>query len=154
MCTRFLYPISDFPDFLPDFSISIIIGAAFGKIVSSLVEDIVLPPITWITGKISFADMFVSLSGGDYATLAEAKKAGATTINYGLFINNVISFLIVAVCVLFMVKYINQLKRNEDVDAIAPSQKNCPFCCSSITIKAVKCSHCTADIADSIDNHV
>lgn len=131
-----------------DMGVGIIIGAAFGKIVASLVEDIVMPPMARITGRINFSNLFFNLSGGEYSTLAEAKAAGATTINYGLFINNVITFLIVAICVFFLVKQINRLKRKEDVESIAPTQKSCPYCFSSISIKATRCPHCTSEIKE------
>ena len=129
-----------------DMAVGIIIGAAFGKIVSSLVEDIVMPPIGLITGKINFSNLYIDLTGGDYASLAEAKAAGAVTINYGAFINNMITFAIVAVVVFFLVKQINRLKRKEDVASIAPTQKSCPYCFTSISIKATRCPQCTSQI--------
>lgn len=130
-----------------DMAVGIIIGAAFGRIVSSLVEDIVMPPMGLITGKINFADLYINLSGVHYASLEEAKAAGAATVNYGVFINHVISFLIVALCVFFMVKQVNALRRKEDVDSIAPTQKSCSYCFSSISIKATRCPHCTSELS-------
>ena len=129
-----------------DMAIGIIIGAAFGKIVSSLVEDVVMPPFGLLMKKVNFADLYFNLSGGEYISLAEAKEAGAATINYGIFINNVISFAIIAACVFFMVRYINNLKRKEDVEAIAPTQKSCPRCFQSISLKATRCSFCTSEL--------
>ena len=129
-----------------DMAVGILVGAAFGKIVSSLVEDIVMPPLSLLTGKIDFSNLYINLSGSTYSSLAEAKKAGAATINYGLFMNNIISFLIVAICVFFIVKQINNLRRKEDVDSIAPTQKSCPYCHSSISIKATRCPQCTSQL--------
>jgi len=144
--------LSEFKEFavrgnVVDMAVGIIIGAAFARIVSSLVEDIVMPPIAWVTGKVNFSNLFINLSGGQYSTLAEAKAAGAATVNYGIFINNIISFLVVAVCVFFLVKQINTLKRKEDVESIAPSQKPCSYCFSSISIKATRCPQCTSELA-------
>ena len=129
-----------------DMAVGILVGAAFGKIVSSLVEDIVMPPLSLLTGKIDYSNLYINLSGSTYSSLAEAKKAGAATINYGLFMNNIISFLIVAICVFFIVKQINNLRRKEDVDSIAPTQKSCPYCHSSISIKATRCPQCTSQL--------
>lgn len=129
-----------------DMAVGIIIGAAFGKIVNSLVKDIVMPPVGALTGGIDFTNKFVNLSGGAYATLAEAQEAGATTINYGVFLNTVITFLIVALCVFFLVKQVNRLKRKEDVTSIAPTQKSCSYCFTSISIKATRCPFCTSEL--------
>lgn len=130
-----------------DMAVGIIIGAAFGKIVDSLVKDLVMPPVGALTGGIDFSNHFISLSGKSYATLAEAKAAGASTLNYGLFLNTVLSFLIVALCVFFLVKQINRLKRKEDTSSIAPTQKSCPYCFTSISIKATRCSSCTSQLS-------
>ncbi|MCF7874589.1 MAG: large conductance mechanosensitive channel protein MscL [Candidatus Omnitrophica bacterium] len=130
-----------------DMAVGILIGAAFGRIVTSLVEDIIMPPIGLITGKIDFSNLYVNLSKGTYQSLSEAKAAGAATINYGIFINHFISFLVVAFCVFFLVKQINNLKRKEDAASIAPTQKSCPYCFSSISIKATKCAYCTAEFS-------
>ena len=131
-----------------DMAVGILIGAAFGRIVTSLVEDVVMPPIGLLTGKIDFSNMFISLSGGNYRSLAEAKAAGAVTLNHGLFINHVISFLIVGFCVFFIVRQINRLKRKEDSESIAPTQKSCPYCLSSISINAVRCPYCTSHLQE------
>lgn len=132
-----------------DMAVGILIGAAFGKLVSSLVEDIIMPPIGIITGKIDFSNLYINLSGGVYKSLAGAKAAGAATINYGLFINNAISFLVVAICVFFLVKQINNLRRKEDAESIAPTQTSCPYCFSSISIKATRCPLCTSQLEGS-----
>ncbi len=129
-----------------DMAVGIIIGAAFGKIVNSLVQDVVMPPVGVLTGGIDFSNHFINLSGGTYATLAEAKEAGAATVNYGIFLNTVLTFLIVAMCVFFLVKQINRLKRKEDVASIAPTQKSCPYCFTSISIKATRCPFCTSEL--------
>ena len=129
-----------------DMAVGIIIGAAFGRIVSSLVEDIVMPPLGLITRKVNFIDWYINLSGGTYASLAEAKAGGAITISYGLFLNHILSFMIVAACVFLLVKQINNLRRKEDVASIAPTQKSCPYCFASISIKATRCPLCTSHL--------
>jgi len=134
-----------------DMAVGIIIGAAFGKIVSSLVSDIVMPPLGLLVGKIDFANLYLNLSGGEYVSLAEAKAAGAVTINYGVFLDNILSFLIVALCVFFLVRQINSLKRKEDVESIAPTQKSCPYCFTSISIKATRCPLCTSNLASNVN---
>jgi large conductance mechanosensitive channel len=130
-----------------DMAVGILIGAAFGKVVNSLVEDILMPPIGLFTKKIDFSNLFINLSGGSYKSLTEAKAAGAVTINYGLFINNITSFLVVGLCVFFLVRQINKLKRREDSTSIAPTQKSCPYCFSSISVNASRCPHCTSDLS-------
>ena len=126
-----------------DMAVGIIIGAAFGKIVTSLVNDVIMPPIGMLLGKVDFSSLFVSLSGTSYESLEAAQKAGAATINYGLFLNNVLAFVIVAFCVFLMVKQINLLKREAPA---APSTKECPQCLSTIPLKAVRCPHCTSQL--------
>ena len=130
-----------------DMAVGIIIGAAFGKIVNSLVVDIVMPPVGVVIGGIDFSNNFINLSGESYATLAEAQVAGAATLNYGIFLNTILSFLIVAFCVFFLVKQVNRLKRKEDVASIAPTQKSCPHCFTSISIKATRCPFCTSELS-------
>ena len=127
-----------------DMAVGIIIGAAFGSIVNSLVKDIIMPPIGMLMGGINFADMFFALDGKTYATLAEAQTAAAPTINYGLFINAVISFLIVALAVFILIRQVNALKKKPAPPE--PNTKECPFCKESIPKAAVKCSHCTSDL--------
>ncbi len=127
-----------------DMAVGIIIGAAFGSIVNSLVKDIIMPPIGMLTGGINFADMFYALNGKTYATLAEAQTAAAPTINYGLFINAIINFLIVALAVFMLIRQVNALKKEPAPPE--PNTKECPFCKESIPKGAVKCSHCTSDL--------
>ena len=123
-----------------DMAIGVIIGAAFGPIVSSLVNDIVMPPIGLLLGKVDFANLFIDLTGKSPASLADAKKLGMATINYGVFLNTVLNFLIVAITVFLLVKQINRLKK--PAPAAEPDTKDCAFCCSKIPIKATKCAHC------------
>jgi len=127
-----------------DLAIGIIIGGAFGKIVSSFVADILMPPLGKALGKVDFTNLFIDLSGTGYATLAEAKKAGAATINYGLFINTIIDFTIVAFAIFLLIRQINRLKKEEE--APPPSTKECPFCASNIAIKASRCPNCTSNL--------
>lgn len=127
-----------------DMAVGIIIGAAFGKIVSSLVDDIVMPPIGLILGKVDFSSLFINLSGQSYDTLAAAKAAGAATINYGMFINNVISFLIVAFAVFLLIRQVNRLRKS--APAAAPTTKECAFCLSVIPIRATRCPQCTSTL--------
>ncbi|HPZ43403.1 MAG TPA: large conductance mechanosensitive channel protein MscL [Bacillota bacterium] len=127
-----------------DLAVGIIIGAAFGKIVTSLVNDIIMPPIGLLLGRVDFSNLFIDLSGNHYITLAEAKEAGAATINYGLFINNVIDFLIVSFVIFLLIRQINRFKRQEEVKA--PDTKECPYCITVISAKARKCPNCTADL--------
>jgi len=130
-----------------DLAVGVIIGAAFGKIVASLVDDIVMPVVGLLLGKIDFSNLYVNLSGGTYASLAEAKKAGAATLNYGLFINVMIDFLIIALVIFMMVKWVNKLRRPAPAPApAAPTTKDCPFCLSAIPIKAVRCPACTSEL--------
>ncbi|HWA96997.1 MAG TPA: large conductance mechanosensitive channel protein MscL [Pirellulales bacterium] len=129
-----------------DMAVGIIIGAAFGKIVTSLVNDIVMPPIGVVLGKVNFSDLFIDLSGEHYTSLSEAQKAGAATINYGLFINNVIDFLIVAWVIFLIVQQVNRLTGASNAP---PVKKDCPRCYSSIDIRATRCPDCTSDLAQA-----
>jgi large conductance mechanosensitive channel len=132
-----------------DMAVGIIIGAAFGKIVTSMVTDIIMPPIGKAMGGMSFADKFINLGSGKYNSLAEAKAAGAAVIAYGSFINVVIDFIIVAFCIFLMIKAMNTMKhRLEHAPAApaAPTTKECPRCFSVIPIKATRCPHCTSDV--------
>lgn len=126
-------------------AIGIIIGLAFGKIVTSLVNDIVMPPIGLLLGNVDFANLFINLSGkGEYATVAAAKAAGAATLNYGVFINTIIEFLIIA-AVIFVI--VQQMKKMEaKPQAGPPTTKECPYCTSTISIKAVRCPYCTSEL--------
>jgi large conductance mechanosensitive channel len=129
-----------------DLAVGVIIGAAFGKIVSSLVDDVIMPPIGRVLGHVNFTDFFISLNGTHYETLADAKKAAAPTINYGLFVNTVINFLIVAFCVFILVQQVNRWTR-KPAPATAPTTKECPQCAMAIPIQAKKCPHCTSQLA-------
>ena len=128
-----------------DMAVGIIIGAAFGTIVSSLVSDIIMPPIGLLLGGVDFSNFFAVIKGtGSFETLAAAKEAGAVTINYGVFINALISFLIIAFVLFMIIRTFNKLKRKEEPAPAEPTTKECPFCLSSIPIKATKCAHCTS----------
>ena len=128
-----------------DMAVGIIIGAAFGKIVNSLVSDVMMPPLGLLLGQVDFSNLFVSLSGASYVSLAEAQKAGAPTLNYGLFINNVINFVIVAFAVFMLVRQFNRLTKKPDAPP-APTARDCPYCLSSIPIKATRCPQCTSEV--------
>mgnify|MGYP000114959228 CR=1 FL=1 len=128
-----------------DMAVGIIIGAAFGRIVTSFVEDVLMPPIGLLLGRVDFSNLFVSLTGQSYETLAAAKAAGAATLNYGIFFNHVINFLIVAFAVFLLIRQVNRLKRAETAPA-APTSKDCPFCLMSIPLGAKKCGHCTSAV--------
>ncbi|MGA7854998.1 MAG: large conductance mechanosensitive channel protein MscL [Candidatus Acidiferrales bacterium] len=127
-----------------DLAVGFILGAAFGKIVSSLVSDIIMPPIGLILGKVDFSSLFLNLSGKSYSSLAEAKAAGAATLNYGVFLNNVVDFLIVAFAVFLLVRAVNRW--NKPATAAAPTTKDCPYCVSKIPLKATRCPNCTSAI--------
>ena len=127
-----------------DLAIGIIIGAAFGKIVTSFVSDVLMPPIGLVLGKVDFTNLYINLTGTHYDTLKAAKEAGAATINYGLFLGTVIDFLIVAFVIFIVVKQINKMRRKQEEPA--PDTRECPFCVSSVPIKATRCPHCTSDL--------
>ena len=133
-----------------DMAVGIIIGAAFGTIVKSLVDDVIMPPIGLLLGSVDFSDLFVTLkegaTAGPYLTLAAAKEAGAVTLSYGAFLNTIVSFLIVAFSVFLLVKGMNSLKRKEKAPAADPTTKECPYCFSTIPIKATKCPQCTSTL--------
>jgi len=136
-----------------DMAVGIIIGAAFGTIVKSLVADVIMPPIGLLLGNVDFANLFVVLkegaSAGPYPSLTDAQEAGAVTVNYGVFINTIISFLIVAFCVFLLIRSLNKLKREEEAPAPEPTTKECPYCLSTVPIKATRCAHCTSELATS-----
>jgi large conductance mechanosensitive channel len=133
-----------------DMAVGIIIGAAFGAIVKSLVSDMIMPPIGLILGNVDFSNLFVVLKEGaaaaPYVSLAEAQKAGAVTINYGLFVNAVISFVIVAFAVFLLIRSINRLKRQEEAPPAEATTKECQYCYSAIPIKATRCPNCTSEL--------
>ena len=133
-----------------DMAVGIIIGAAFGTIVKSLVSDIIMPPIGLLLGNVDFTNLFGVLkegakTAGPYASLADAQAAGAVTINYGVFINTIISFIIVAFAVFMVIRSVNRLKKEEEVPA-EPTTKDCPYCLTSISIKATRCPNCTSKL--------
>lgn len=130
-----------------DMAVGIILGAAFGKIVSSLVSDVIMPPIGLLTGQVDFSNLFINLSSTPYESVADAAKAGAPTINYGIWFMHVIDFVLVAFAVFLLVRTMNRLKREEP--APAPTDRPCPFCFSAIPIKATRCAHCTSDVSAS-----
>jgi len=129
-----------------DMAVGIILGAAFGNIASSLVNDLLMPPLGLLLGRVDFANLFLSLSGQPYASLAEARAAGAATLNYGLFVNTVVHFVIVAFAVFLLVRQINQLRRRLEAPPAAPATRDCPFCLSPIPLKALRCAHCTSEL--------
>lgn len=135
-------------------AVGIIVGAAFTTVVKSLVDDIIMPPIGRLTGGVDFSNLYLNLSGGEFASLADAKAAGAATINYGLFLNNVISFLIVAFVVFLLVRAYNRLMETvvqrggeEEEASPAPAEKECPYCRYKIPVAATRCGHCTSELA-------
>jgi large conductance mechanosensitive channel len=129
-----------------DMAVGIIIGAAFGKIVTSFVEDVMMPPLGRLVGRVDFSSLFVSLDGKHYDTIALAKTASAPTLNYGLFLNTIINFLIVAFAVFLLVRTVNRWT-SKPAPAAAPTTKDCPQCAMSIPIQAKRCGHCTAQLA-------
>jgi large conductance mechanosensitive channel len=133
-----------------DMAVGIIIGAAFGTIVNSLVSDVIMPPIGLLLGNVDFSNLFFTLQEGElagpYAALADAQAAGAVTVNYGLFINTIISFLIVAFAVFLLIRGVNRLQREEEEAPVEPTTKDCPFCKSEIHIDANRCPHCTSQL--------
>lgn len=133
-----------------DLAVGVIIGGAFSSIVTSLVNNILTPIITILTGKVSFTDLFISLDGNEYATLAAAQEAGASTLNYGLFIQSVIDFLIIAFVIFLIVKGINKIRDigKKEEEAPKPTTKKCPYCKSEISIEATRCPHCTSVIEE------
>ena len=142
----------DFKEFIMrgnvvDLAVAVIIGAAFGKIVSSLVNDVLMPPLGLILGNVDFSNLFVNLSSTSYKSLAEAKAAGAATVNYGIFLNAVIDFIIVAFVIFLLVRAVSRMRRLQAAPApAAPATKDCTYCFSSIPIKATRCPHCTSEL--------
>jgi len=133
-----------------DMAVGIIIGAAFGTIVNSLVQDVIMPPIGLLLGNVDFSNIFVVLKegkvAGPYASVAAAKSAGAVTINFGVFVNTIISFVIVAFAVFLLVRTINRLRRQEEAPPPVPTTKECAYCFSAIPIKATRCPQCTSEL--------
>jgi large conductance mechanosensitive channel len=149
--------LKDFREFamrgnVVDMAVGIIIGGAFGTIVKSLVADVLMPPLGLLLGGVDFSDFFVVLKAGEqagpYPTLADAQAAGAVSINYGVFVNTVISFVIVAFAVYLLIRGINQMRRKEEAPAAEPTTKECPYCFSTIPIKATRCPNCTSILGE------
>ena len=144
--------LKDFKEFamrgnVVDLAVGVIIGGAFGKIVSSFVGDVLMPPIGLLLGKVDFSNLFVNLSGTAYPSVAAAKAAGAPTLNYGVFLNTVLDFVIVAFAIFLLVKQINRMHKKPEEAPAPPSTKDCPFCVSPIPIKASRCPQCTSQLA-------
>jgi len=133
-----------------DMAVGIVIGAAFGASVKSLVSDVIMPPVGLLLGNVDFSNLFFIIkegaTAGPFSTVADAQKAGAVTLNYGLFLNSIISFVIVAFAVFLVVKSVNNLRRQEEIPPSAPATKECPYCKSAIPVKAVRCAHCTSEL--------
>jgi large conductance mechanosensitive channel len=125
-----------------DMAIGVVIGAAFGKIIASLVEDILMPPIGLALGNVDFANLFINLSGKDYASVAAAKAAGAATLNYGIFLNAILNFIIIAFAIFLMIRSFNKMRQPDS----APATKDCPLCLSVVPIRATRCAHCTSEL--------
>ena len=130
-----------------DLAVAVVIGAAFGAVVTSFVNDLLMPPIGVMLGGVNFSDLFISLSGRSYASLAAAKAAGAPTLNYGVFINTVLNFVIISFAVFLLVRQVNRLKGPPP--AAAPTTRECPQCAMAIPIRARRCPHCTSEVAPS-----
>ena len=126
-----------------DLAVGVVIGAAFGKIVTSFVEDVLMPPIGLALGNVDFANLFINLSGKDFPSVAAAKAAGAATLNYGIFLNNIFNFVIVAFAIFMLVKQVNRLYAPAPAP---PATKDCSFCLSAVPIRATKCAHCTSEL--------
>lgn len=127
-----------------DLAIGVVIGVAFGKIVTSFVEDVLMPPIGLALGNVDFSNLFINLSGKDYPSVAAAKAAGAATLNYGIFLNTVLNFVIIAFAIFILIKQINRMQK--PAPAAAPATKDCPHCLLAIPIKATRCAHCTSEL--------
>ncbi len=145
--------LKEFKDFamrgnVLDMAIGIILGAAFGKIVTSFVNDMLMPPIGLLLGKVNFGDLFISLDGNTYASLTAAQEAGAATLNYGLFINTIIDFIIVAFVIFLVVRQINRMRQKPEPAPAAPTTKECPYCFTTISINATRCPNCTTQLSE------
>jgi large conductance mechanosensitive channel len=129
-----------------DLAVAFIMGTAFGSIVSSLVKDIIMPPVGLALGGVNFSNLFINLSGTHYTSLADAQAAGAATINYGTFINTILNFIVVALAMFLLVRVVSRATRKEEAPAPAPTTKDCPYCYSTIPIKATRCPNCTSQL--------
>jgi large conductance mechanosensitive channel len=130
-----------------DLAVGVVIGAAFGKIVNSLVNDVIMPPIGLLIQRVDFKELFVNLSSVSYTTMAEAKAAGAPTLNYGLFLNTIFEFIIVAFAIFLLVRSVNRMRAPAPAPAPAPASKECSFCRLSVPMNATRCPHCTSQLA-------
>lgn len=134
-----------------DLAVGVILGTAFGTIVKSLVNDVIMPPIGLLLGGVDFSNLFLLLKAGSptppYASLADAQAAGAVTVNYGVFVNAIISFLIVAFVIFLLIRSLNRMTQKEEAAPAEPTTKECPYCLSTIPIKAARCAHCTSDLS-------
>ncbi len=147
--------LKDFKDFamrgnVVDMAVGIIIGGAFGTIVKSMVSDVLMPPIGLLLGNVTFSDLFLTLkegtAAGPYATLAAAQEAGAVTVNYGVFIDNIVSFIIVAFAVFMMIRSLMKMQKKEEAAPPPPDKRDCPHCLSTVAIKATRCPNCTSEL--------
>ncbi|HNB50856.1 MAG TPA: large conductance mechanosensitive channel protein MscL [Anaerolineales bacterium] len=144
--------LKDFRSFLMrgnilDLAVAVVIGGAFGAIVTSFVKDILMPPIGLLLGKVDFTNLFIDLSGGGYTTLAAAQEAGAATLNYGVFLNTIINFIIIAFAIFMILRGVERAKKKEAPAApAAPATKECPYCVSQISLKATRCPNCTSQL--------
>ena len=129
-----------------DMAVGIVMGAAFGNIVTSLVNDVLMPPIGLLLGRVDFSNLFINLTGRHYESVVAAKAAGAATLNYGVFLNTVINFLIVSFAIFILVRQVNRLRAKPAPAPSAPTQKPCPYCCSEIPVAATRCPHCTSEL--------
>ena len=144
--------IQEFKEFIQrgnvvDLAVAVVIGGAFGKIIASFVEDVLMPPIGLMLGGADFSNLFINLSGKDFATIAAAKAAGAPTLNYGVFLNTILDFVIVAFAIFLLVRQINKLHKQPEEAPAPPATKECPFCVGAIPIKATRCPQCTSQLA-------
>lgn len=134
-----------------DLAVGVILGTAFGTIVKSLVNDVIMPPIGLLLGGVDFSNLFLLLKAGSptppYASLADAQAAGAVTVNYGVFVNAIVSFLIIAFVIFLLVRSINRMTQKEEAAPAEPTTKECPYCLSTVPIKATRCAHCTSDLS-------
>jgi large conductance mechanosensitive channel len=143
--------IKEFKDFIMrgnvlDMAIGIIIGIAFGLVVNSVVNDLIMPPIGLLLGNVDFSNLFINLSGTPYSSLTEARDAGAAVIAYGAFINTVINFIIVAIVLFFIIRLFNKVRRKQEAPPAEPDTKECPYCLSTVKIKATRCPNCTSEL--------
>ncbi len=147
--------LKEFRDFVMrgnvlDLAVAVVTGAAFGKIVSSLVNDVIMPPVGQLLGNVDFSSLYLNLSRTSYATLADAQAAGAPTLNYGLFINSVVDFLIVALVIFFIVRMARRLQKPSAQEIPTPSTKECPYCLSTIALQATRCAYCTSQLKEVV----